>query len=121
MPRVRFDDRIQVLFLGAVHMERAHRTAALDKGKNDVFVSVAAPDFRAFLATDKGLVDLDNLAFAAHRLGSLAGRHRLAHAVRHEPCRTIRANAQIAHHESPKHTQPKLTDAEALLVELRGD
>ena len=47
-------------------------------------MSVAAPHFDAFLATDEGFIDLNGLASAAHWI-KRAGHERLANAMRHEP------------------------------------
>ena len=57
-----------ICFLGrCLDMERASRAAALNEGEDGVLmVRPSALDLDAFLAADKGFVDLDDAASAAH-------------------------------------------------------
>ncbi len=83
---VRLDDRQQIGRLGAVHMEGAGGTAALNQGQNGVLMGGPAALLHALLAANVGLVDFYDGTLAAHGLHAEAG-HGLANAVRKEPRR----------------------------------
>src|SRR5579863_3415040 len=83
--RVLADDRKNILFLGALHMEGASARAAMDKGQDNVLMRIAAPPFDAFLATYESFVNLDNAAFAAHRRQVVMLLHGEANAMAQMP------------------------------------
>src|SRR4051812_28327478 len=58
-------------------------------------------------AADECLVNLNRLAFAAHRLRNVRLAHAFADTVRHEPCRPIRTKAKLP---------PKLMGGHALFA-----
>lgn len=61
------NDWQNVFFLDAIDMEGAHRTTALHKRQNNMFVTDALLNDRTFLAADESLVNLDNRTSATHR------------------------------------------------------
>src|SRR5208282_1052168 len=67
-----------------VHMERTSRSATLHKRQNRVLVFHALLNLDALLATNEGLINLDNRAAPAHRR-KLARAQRFANAMAHEP------------------------------------
>jgi hypothetical protein len=74
-----------MLFGGFLDVERAGATLALDKGQDSVLVvRPSAPNLNAFLASDKSLIDLDNLSAPAH-WAKLAIAHCFANAVPKKP------------------------------------
>src|SRR3546814_15588711 len=73
-------------------MERTDTAAALDKGKGSLLTG--APDILwvalgnvlvLLLAADEGFIGFNDLAGTADRASIIAGAHRFADAVRHEP------------------------------------
>lgn len=86
---VRADDRHEMGGRRTIDVKGPDHTAALDKGHDGPLVTVAPAFHSAFLRTDKGLVDLDDLAFTAHR-GQVARAQRLADAMRQEPRAFVR-------------------------------
>ena len=85
---VRLDDREQVGLSSSPDVEghdpRAFR-AAFHQGHDRVLVGVAPADGDALLAADEGFIDFDDPTSAAEG-GECAFSHRLANAVREEPC-----------------------------------
>jgi hypothetical protein len=70
-------------------LEAAGAATALDKGKHRVLVTEAGAALGlSLLATDKGLIDFDDLAAAAD-CGKVTSAQSFAKAVHHKPCALV--------------------------------
>jgi hypothetical protein len=83
------DDREQVTAGSSFHMKAAHSAAASDQRQDGVLVGASAAwgglNRHSFDAAGEGLIDLHDLASAAHRFNA-NDAHGLPKAMRHEPC-----------------------------------
>src|SRR5436190_11425418 len=89
-------NRLDVGDGGALDVEGAGNAAALDQRQHHALVFAATVGRHAIAAALIGLVDLDRLTLAAHRLAAVS-LHRLAQAVAHEPGALV-GDAQHAAH-----------------------